>query len=54
MSSALLLFLADLLIQESPERGEGRRVPITVHLGSNPDPNRARVDVCIFFFLLEL
>ncbi|KAL4233019.1 positive regulation of invadopodium disassembly [Mactra antiquata] len=36
--------LADLLIQESPDRGEGRRVPITVHLGSNPDPNRARVD----------
>ncbi|XP_052238109.1 neuron navigator 3-like isoform X5 [Dreissena polymorpha] len=36
--------LADLLIQESPERSEGRRVPIMVYLGSNPDPNRARVD----------
>ncbi|WAR09046.1 NAV2-like protein, partial [Mya arenaria] len=34
----------DLLIQESPDRSEGRRVPITVYLGSNPDPNRARVD----------
>jgi len=43
--TSLFCVLADLLIQESGERSEGRRVPITVYLGSNPDPNRARIDV---------
>ena len=49
LSCRFLCFLcisADLLIQESPDR-EGRKVPITVYLGSNPDPSRARIDVSI-------
>lgn len=42
----LLHFISEMLLSETPDR-DGKRVTMTVYLGSNPDPLREGVEVKI-------
>lgn len=47
----VIFSISEMLLSETPDR-DGKRVTMTVYLGSNPDPLREGVEVELEHFIL--